>query len=186
MIFVKNTLVSKEILEKKFVCDLNACKGACCVEGDSGAPLEKEEVLIIENVFDKVKKRLNPESIKEIEKQGTYVKLKNGELETPLNNGKECAYSIKRNGQTKCAFEESFNDGEISFKKPISCHLYPIRIEKQNIFEKLNYEHWSICEKACELGKKLKIPVYTFLKEALIRKYGKNWYQELISKINLD
>ena len=89
----------------------------------------------------------------------------------------------KKNGLTKCVFEESYNKGEINFKKPISCHLYPIRIEKQNIFDKLNYEHWSICNHACSLGEKLKVPVYIFLKEALIRKYGKDWYQDLISKI---
>ena len=183
MIFVKNTLVSKEILKKKFVCDLNACKGACCVEGESGAPLEKDEILKIENVFKKVKNRLSSKSLKQIKKQGLYVKLKNGDLETPLNDGKECVYAVKRNGHTKCVFEESFNDGEIPFKKPISCHLYPIRVEKQNIFDKLNYEHWVICEKACELGNHLQIPVYIFLKEALIRKYGESWYSELISKI---
>tara|TARA_B100000579_G_scaffold416164_1_gene411453 strand:- start:134 stop:694 length:561 start_codon:yes stop_codon:yes gene_type:complete len=185
MIFIKNTLVSKEILEKKFVCDLNSCKGACCVKGQSGAPLEKEEILEIQNAFQKIKKRLRTKSIKQIKKDGLYIVLKNGEIETPLNNGKECAYAVKRNGQIKCVFEESFNSGEIKFKKPISCHLYPVRIEKNNIFEKLNYEEWSICKKACELGERLKIPVYVFLKEALIRKYGEEWYQELLSKKTL-
>ncbi len=183
MIFIKNTLVSKEILEKKFVCDLNVCKGACCVEGESGAPLETDEVLKIKSVFKKVRKRLSAKSLNEIKKQGLYVKEKNGCLETPLNDGKECVYAVKRNGKIKCVFEESYDDGEIKFKKPMSCHLYPIRIEKKNIFEKLNYEHWDICEKACDLGERLKIPVYVFLKEALIRKYGKAWYIELISKI---
>ena len=186
MIFVKNTLISKEILEKKFVCDLKACKGACCVEGESGAPLEKKEILDIKNSFGKIKKRLSKQSLEQIKKEGMYVELQNGELETPLNNGKECIYSIKKNGLTKCVFEESYNKGEINFKKPISCHLYPIRIEKQNIFDKLNYEHWSICNHACSLGEKLKVPVYIFLKEALIRKYGKDWYQDLISKIEAD
>ena len=183
MIFVKNTLISKEILEKKFVCDLKACKGACCVEGESGAPLEKKEILDIKNSFGKIKKRLSKQSLEQIKKEGMYVELQNGELETPLNNGKECVYSIEKNGVTKCVFEESYNKGEINFKKPISCHLYPIRIEKQNIFDKLNYEHWSICNHACSLGEKLKVPVFIFLKEALIRKYGKDWYQDLISKI---
>ena len=186
MIFIKNTLVSKEILEKKFVCDLNACKGACCVEGESGAPLEKDEKLKIKTVFKTVKKRLSEKSLNQIKKQGLYIKLKNGDLETPLNEGKECVYAVKRNGHTKCVFEESFNSGEITFKKPISCHLYPIRIEKQNIFDKLNYEYWNICKKACDLGNRLQIPVYIFLKEALIRKYGKAWYKELISKIKSD
>tara|TARA_B100001758_G_C18354138_1_gene581665 strand:- start:51 stop:611 length:561 start_codon:yes stop_codon:yes gene_type:complete len=186
MIFIKNILVSKEILDKKFVCDLNACKGACCVEGESGAPLEKDEILQIENVFKTVKKRLSEKSLNQIKKQGLYIKLENGDIETPLNDGKECVYAVKRNGHTKCVFEESFNSGEIKFKKPISCHLYPIRIEKQNIFDKLNYEHWSICKKACELGNRLQIPVYIFLKDALIRKYGKGWYKELISKIKSD
>jgi len=186
MIFIKNTLVSKEILDTKFVCDLNYCKGACCVEGDSGAPLEKKEILEIENAFQKIKNRLSLKSIKQIKKDGLYVVLKNGEIETPLNNGKECVYAVQRNGQTKCVFEESFRSGEIKFKKPISCHLYPIRIEKKNIFEKLNYEQWCICKKACDLGCRLKIPVYVFLKEALIRKYGESWYKELLSTAKLD
>ena len=185
MIFVKNVLVSKEILDKKFVCDLNSCKGACCVEGDSGAPIEKEEIIEIENAFRKIKKRLSSKSLNQIKQQGLYIKQKNGDIETPLNNGKECVYAVKRGRQIKCVFEESFNNGEIKFKKPISCHLFPIRIEKQNIFDKLNYEYWNICENACKLGKHLKIPVYTFLKEALIRKYGEGWYKELISKIKL-
>lgn len=186
MIFIKNIIVSKEILDKKFVCDLNACKGACCVEGESGAPLEKEEISKIENVFEKIKKKLSPKSLNQIKKQGLFVKQKNGDLETPLNNGKECVYAIKRNGHTKCVFEESFNEGKIAFKKPMSCHLYPIRIEKQGVFDKLNYEHWSICKKACDLGNHLKVPVYIFLKEALIRKYGNSWYKELISKIKIN
>ena len=184
MIFIKNILVSQEILEKKFMCDLKSCKGACCVEGNAGAPLEKGEIKKIKNSFEKIKKNLNTRSIKEIKRQGFYVTSEKGNLETPLNNGKECVYAIKeRNGQIKCAFEKSFFAGESNFRKPISCHLYPIRIKKTNLFEKLNYEHWDICSKACKLGDKLKIPVYVFLKDALISKYGKSWYKQLCSKI---
>ncbi len=186
MIFIKNTLVSKQILDTKFVCDLNSCKGACCVEGESGAPLEKEEILQIQNSFKKIKKRLSHQSLRKIKKEGFYVFSKNGDIETPLHNGKECIYAIQKKGKIKCVFEESYNAGEIKFKKPISCHLYPIRIKKNNVFEKLNYENWSICKKACELGIRLKVPVYVFLKEALIRKYGESWYKELISKIKFD
>lgn len=182
MIFIKNVLVSKELLGNKFVCDLKSCKGACCVEGNGGAPLEREEIKAIETSFNKFKHRLSQKSVKQIKRQGLYVILEDGNLETPLNNGKECVYAVQKNGYTKCAFEESFNAGEINFKKPISCHLYPIRVHKTNLFEKLNYEKWSICNAACELGNRLQIPVYTFLKEALIRKYGKSWYHNLCLK----
>ena len=182
MIFIKNVLVSKELLSNKFVCDLKSCKGACCVKGNGGAPLERDEIKTIETSFNKLKHRLSPKSVKQIKRQGLYVLLEDGNLETPLNNGKECVYAIQKNGYTKCAFEESFNAGEINFKKPISCHQYPIRVKKNNLFEKLNYEKWSICNTACELGSHLQVPVYIFLKEALIRKYGKSWYHNLCLK----
>ena len=180
MIFIHDKLVSKQIFEKKFVCDLKSCKGACCVEGDGGAPLEKKEINDIKKSFQVIKKHIPKKNLEQIKKNGMFKILDNGEIETPLNNGKECIYSFKKNGITKCAFEESYNDGEIDFKKPISCHLYPIRIKKGKLFEKLEYEHWSICNSGCELGENLKTPVFIFLKEALIRKFGKTWYKDLV------
>ena len=181
MIFVQDKIVSKQIFEKEFVCNLNKCKGACCVEGEGGAPLEKKEINEIKNIFHVIKKNLTSKNLELIKKHGLFTALENGEIETPLNNGKECVYSFKENGLTKCAFEESYINGKTKFQKPISCHLYPIRVKKTKLFEKLEYEHWNICNSGCELGKRLKIPLFVFLKDSLIRKFGKSWYMDLIS-----
>jgi hypothetical protein len=180
MIAIQNTLVSEEIIEKKFVCDLNACKGACCVKGDYGAPLEKDELEQLDKVYDKVKPYLTEEGIKSIEKQGRYLLYEKKEWVTPLIKGKECAYTVFEKGIAKCAIEKAYYDGKIDWKKPISCHLYPIRINKQkNGVEAVNYDRWSICNPACKLGDNLKVPVFKFLKDSLIRKYGEDWYKEL-------
>lgn len=174
------TIISEDIIEKDFVCNLHACKGACCIEGEAGAPVTKEEVQILKDIYPMVKEFLRPEGIQAIEEQGTHVTSPFGELETPLVNGKECAYvTFKANGMASCGIEDANNAGKIDFKKPISCHLYPIRIQEYEDFSAVNYDRWSICSDACTLGKELKVPVYKFLKEALIRKYGENWYAEL-------
>lgn len=172
MIIIDDILISDDVLEKKFVCDINACKGACCVEGDSGAPLEDEETGILDDIYEEVKPFLRPEGIKAIEKQGKYVIDQDGDMVTPLVNGKECAYVIFENGITKCGLEKAFEEGVVDFKKPISCHLYPIRIKKLTTGEAMNYEEIDICKPACTCGKKLDVPVYRFLKEPIIRKYG--------------
>ena len=174
------TLVSDDIIEKDFVCNLNACKGACCIEGEAGAPLDKEEVDVLESIYAKVKPFLRDEGIAAIEEQGTFIKTPNDDLETPLVNGKECAYvTFKDNGMASCGIEDAYNAGEIEFRKPISCHLYPIRIKKYSNFSAVNYHRWPICNDACTLGKELKVPVYKFTKDALIRKFGDDWYTEL-------
>lgn len=184
MIANKNVIISDDIITEKFVCDLQKCKGACCVEGDAGAPLEIEELAIIESVFDRVKKYMNEKGITAVEKEGMYVVDSEGDYTTPCVDGnKECAYVIFENGITQCAFEKAYNDGTIDFKKPISCHLYPIRITKYKDYDALNYDRWTICASACLLGVELKIPVYVFLKDALIRKYGSEWYQALEEQI---
>jgi len=174
------TIVSEDIIEKEFVCNLGACKGACCIEGEAGAPVTKEEVEILKEIYPKVKPFLRSEGVKAIEEQGTHIVSDLGDIETPLVNGKECAYvTFSENGIAGCGIEDAYLAGEVSFKKPISCHLYPVRVQDYSEFAAVNYHKWPICNDACTLGKELKVPVYKFLKEALIRKFGENWYLEL-------
>jgi hypothetical protein len=184
MIKVGEVLVSDDIRDKEFVCNLTKCKGACCVEGDFGAPLEESELAILEEIYPKVKPYLSKEGIKAIEKQGKHTIDDDGELCTPIIDGRECVYAIyDKQGILKCGIEEAYNDGKISWKKPISCHLYPIRITKKKDFEAVNYNKWYICSPACALGKELQVPLYKFLKDPLIRKYGEPWYNELVEVI---
>jgi hypothetical protein len=181
MIAIDNTLISEDLFDKKFVCDLNACKGACCVAGDSGAPLDKEELVQLEAVVKKVRPFMTKAGINAIEKHGPYVIDSDGDYTTTLVSDKaECAFVyFDTGGIAKCAIEKAFNDGIISWKKPISCHLYPIRISKYRGYDAVNYNKWDVCKPACECGKKLDVPVYRFLKEPLIRKYGKGWFKQL-------
>lgn len=179
MFQIGKTIVSDEILEKEFVCNLNACKGACCVDGDAGAPLSEEETKILEDIFDQVKPYLRPEGIKAIEEQGTWVTGWDGGLETTLIDGKDCAYVIYDGDTALCGIEQAYNEGKVNWKKPVSCHLYPIRIREFSEFSAVNYHKWDICSDACSLGKELSVPVYKFVKEALIRRFGEDWYQEL-------
>lgn len=180
MLQIGEILVSDDVIEKEFVCNLDKCKGACCVEGDYGAPLDEDELDILKKVYPKVKPYLSEEGIKAIEEQGTHVLDEDGDLSTPTIAGRECAYAIyDEKNILKCGIEQAHKDGKIAWKKPISCHLYPIRITKKKNFEALNYHKWNICSPACTLGKELQVPVYKFLKDPLIRKYGKDWYDEL-------
>ena len=179
MIAIDNTIVSEHLLEKKFGCDLNACKGECCVAGESGAPLEEEEIAILEDVWDEVKAYLPKDGVKAIEKQGVFVIDSDGDYTTPLVKGKHCAFTIFDDGIAKCGIEQAYYDKKITWKKPISCHLYPVRITKYKDYEAVNYHKWDICKPACECGAKLDVPVYKFLKEPLIRKFGKDWYKQL-------
>ncbi|MEJ6794290.1 MAG: DUF3109 family protein [Flavobacteriales bacterium] len=180
MVQIDDKIISLDVFEQQFVCDLSACKGACCVEGDSGAPLENEEADILAQIYDKVKPFMREEGIREVELQGFSVIDKDGDLTTPLVNNKECAFvSFDQNGTAKCSIEQAYNQGEVAFKKPISCHLFPIRIQKYDDFEAVNYESIKICEPACSCGQKLQVPVYKFLKEPLIRLYGESWYHTL-------
>lgn len=180
MVQIDDKIISLDVFEQQFVCDLSACKGACCVEGDSGAPLESEEADILAQIYDKVKPFMREEGIKEVEDQGFSVIDKDGDLTTPLVNNKECAFvSFDQNGTAKCSIEQAYNKGDVDFKKPISCHLFPIRIQKYDDFEAVNYESIKICEPACNCGQKLQVPVYKFLKEPLIRLYGESWYHTL-------
>ncbi len=180
MFQIGKTIVSEEIIENDFVCNLSACKGACCIDGDAGAPLTEEEARILKDVYPKVKPLLRQEGIHAIESQGTHITSDFGELETPLINGADCAYVIFDDKKTAlCGIEEAYNRGDIAWKKPLSCHLYPIRVKEYSEFSAINYNRWSICDDACSLGKELQVPIYKFVKEALIRKFGQDWYGEL-------
>lgn len=179
MFELDNVVVSQEILKKEFVCNLQACKGGCCVDGNAGAPLENEEVRILDEIYPVVKPYLREAGVKAIEAQGTHVLGEDGEWETPLIHGEECAYVIFKEGISLCGIEAAFRDGVIAWKKPISCHLYPIRIREYSQLTAVNYHRWEICKPACALGSELKVPIYKFVKEALIRKFGEAWYSDL-------
>ncbi|WP_374541338.1 DUF3109 family protein [Flavobacterium sp.] len=179
MFQLNKTIISEEILEKEFVCNLSACKGACCVDGDAGAPLTQEETQILVDIYPKVKPFLRQEGIQAIEEQGAFVIGTDGEYETTLIEGKDCAYVIFDGQTALCGIEQAYNEGIVDWKKPVSCHLYPIRVKEYSDFAAVNYHKWHICSDACALGKELQVPVYKFVKEALIRKFGEQWYQEL-------
>lgn len=180
MIVLQNTVLSDDLKDKFFVCNLDKCKGACCVEGDLGAPLDKDELPILAEVYEHVKPYMSAEGVKAVEEQGLYVEDWEGEHCTTTIGNRECAYAIYDENLTlKCAIEAAYLDGKISWKKPISCHLYPIRITKYDGFEALNYDRWEICSPACSFGLELGVPVYKFLREPLIRRYGEAWFQEL-------
>ena len=181
MIQIDDKLISEDIFAESFVCNLTKCKGVCCVDGDTGAPLDKEELPILDEIFPKIKPYLRPEGVKAIEEQGTWmIDDYDGGYVTTLVNNSECAYVIfDEKGVTKCGIEKAYEDGVIDWKKPISCHLYPIRITEYRTFSALNYHEWSICSDACTLGSELQVRVFQFLKEPLIRKYGKDFYKTL-------
>ena len=180
MIQIDDKLISEDLFSEEFVCNLAKCKGICCVEGDAGAPLDEDETKILDEIYPKIKPYLRPEGIQAIEEQGTYTLDFEGDLVTPLVNNAECAYVIfDEKGYTKCAIEKAYEDGVIDWQKPISCHLYPIRITESSNFSAINYPEWDICSDACTLGKELGVKVYQFLKKPLIRKYGEEFYQTL-------
>ncbi|MGB2245067.1 MAG: DUF3109 family protein [Flavobacteriaceae bacterium] len=180
MMQIGKTLVSDDLLDKEFLCNIQQCKGACCVEGEAGAPLEEKECRELENNFKAIKPFLNPKGLAEIEKQGLYLKGSDGDWETPIIDGKECVYTLfDAQGKASCGIEKAYNEGKISWKKPISCHLYPIRVQQYSEFTAVNYHHWQICDSGCSLGESLRIPVYVFVKEALLRKFGVAWYKSL-------
>ena len=184
MIVLQHTVISDDIKDKFFVCNLEKCKGACCVEGDLGAPLEEEELKYLEDNYEAIKPYLTGAGKKAIEEQGLYIKDWEDDFSTTTIENRECAYAIYDDKNIlKCGIEQAYLDGKISWRKPISCHLYPIRITKYDGFEALNYDKWSICANACTFGAELGVRVYQFLKEPLIRKYGAEWYQELTEMI---
>jgi hypothetical protein len=180
LVEIEDKIVSTQIFERQFVCDLSACKGACCIEGNGGAPVTKEEVEIMEAHLDKILPYMRPEGIEAIEAHGVVYEDDDFEPATTLVNGKECAFVyFDKTNTAKCAIEKAHREGQIDFIKPISCHLYPIRTKKFDQYTALNYEKWDICEPACACGEQLDVPVYKFLKEPLIRAFGQDFYKEL-------
>lgn len=188
MIAIDNKLVSDDIIEAQFVCDLNKCKGGCCVDGDAGAPLNIDELEQLNEVYEAVLPYLTDESKRELEKQGRYLYDQEFGWVTPTIASKVCVYGITDDkGIVKCGIEQAYNDGKVQWKKPISCHLYPIRVKqsRNKQTEYLNYEpREDLCRAACTLGEKLKVPVYVFLKEPIIRKYGSPFYEALEAAAN--
>ena len=185
MIEIDKTILSSEIVSTSFVCDIKACKGACCVEGDAGAPLEEKELSILDDEFSNIKPFLRKEGIEAIRKQGKYQIDVDGDYVTPLVNEKECAYVIfEEDGISKCGIEKAYENGVTSFKKPISCHLYPIRVSKYKKFTAINYHEWEICKPAKIYGEQNEISLIKFLKEPLIRKFGKEWYNKLEKEVD--
>jgi hypothetical protein len=181
MIAIDNVLLSDEIVEEQFVCDLDKCKGGCCVDGDCGAPLTEDEAKIIARIYPKIKSYLTSEYIPEIERQGTHTTDDQHGLVTPTVNGGICVYGITdKSGTVKCGIEKAWKEGKTDFRKPISCHLFPIRVTAHPGYEALNYEpRETLCKPACKLGRQLKVPVYVFLKDAITRKYGNEFYGAL-------
>jgi len=177
MLQIDDTIISLDIIEEFFLCDISLCKGQCCVDGDSGAPVEEEEVPLLKKFLPDIWKDLSFEAQKIIDKQGVVYIDEDGEYVTSLVNGEDCVFTYyDEQGVCKCAFEKAYHEGKIDFYKPISCHLYPIRVAKYHDFQAVNYHRWSVCGSARKLGKKEGLKIYQFLKEPLIRKFGQEWY----------
>ena len=183
MYLIQEILVSDEVFTKKFVCHIDKCKGACCWEGDYGAPVSDSELEEIEKAYDIVKDYLPEKSNDIITQQGKFVYDKRyGGNVTPLLENGSCAYLIKdQNGNAICSFQKAYNDNKINFIKPISCQLYPLRVKsnEESGFEAINYDEWDICSPACDLGEELAMPVFRFVKDAIVRKYGQIFYEEM-------
>ncbi|MGB6035297.1 MAG: DUF3109 family protein [Cryomorphaceae bacterium] len=181
MIQIDDALLSEDLFTKRFVCDLGACKGACCVEGDSGAPLEAEEVGLLEEALEDIKPYMRQEGIDRVEETGVFTIDVDGEYVTPLVNDEECAFvSFDKNGTAKCSIEQAHRDGKTDFLKPISCHLYPIRLTQLKDYVALNYHYWPICDPARSCGANLDVKVFRFLKEPITRKFGKAFFEKLV------
>lgn len=180
MVQIDDTIISLDVFDAKFICDLDKCKGECCVEGESGAPLEEDEVAMLEAVLPIVWNDLSEEAKEVIKAQGVAYEDVDGDMVTSIVNGKDCVFTCyDGTGMCKCAIEKAYREGKVDFYKPISCHLYPIRLEKYREFTAVNYHRWSVCKAAEILGQKEGLPVYKFLKEPLIRKFGSEWYEQL-------
>jgi hypothetical protein len=184
MIHLEGKFISNDLVDVHFACDLLKCKGACCVEGDAGAPLEEEEISLLEDYVKEIFPFMLEAGVTEVKNTGVFCYDTEGKYVTPLVKGRECAFVVFENEIARCAIEIAFQAGKIPFQKPVSCHLYPVRIRKLHDGEGMNYHKWSICKKALENGMKLKMPLYMFLEEALIRKYGRNWYNRFLKLLH--
>lgn len=184
MIQIDDTIISVDCLTEKFCCDLEACKGECCIEGDAGAPVELEEVAALEEALPVVWSMLSASAQAVIDRQGVVYTDEEGDLVTSIVNGKDCVFTCYgEDGTCYCALERAYREGKTSFYKPISCHLYPIRLKKVGDCMALNYNRWDVCKMAVVKGRQLDLPVYRFLKAPLIRRFGEAWYAELESAV---
>jgi hypothetical protein len=183
MQIIQKIIVSDDIMKECFCCNIKECGGMCCIEGDVGAPLQPEEISDLEDHYPIFKKYMRKEGIAKVDESGTFDYDMEGSFVTPLLQDESCAFALFEENNAKCAIEKAFLEGEIDFQKPISCHLYPIRIKILPDYEALNYHRWGVCHSARENGENLKLPLYQFLKEPLIRKYGELWYSELEKNI---
>ncbi len=180
MLQIDDTIVSLALIEKKFSCDLSACKGSCCRYGDTGAPLTQEEASTLDRIWPELKPFLRPEGIRAVEMTGTSMKDIEGELVTPLINNEECAYTILEEDVYKCGIETAYNAGAVDFIKPLSCHLFPVRIKRYRDFSAVNYEEWSICRPGVDSGIKRDVELCIFLRDPLVRAFGQEWYNKLL------
>jgi hypothetical protein len=180
IIEIGDKLIASDVFERRFVCDLSACKGACCVVGDAGAPLEMEEVSMLESVYPKVKPYLTPQGVQAIEDSGVFYMDQDNDAVTTLMEGDACAFTVfNENGAAMCGIEKAYEEGVVKWKKPISCELFPIRVKKYEKFVALNFDEQKICQPACDCGSKLDVPVYKFLKKAITRAFGDEFYLDL-------
>jgi len=179
MIQIDDKILSLDILQKHFCCDLPKCLGACCVQGQSGAPLDKDEIPILEDILETITPYLKPEGVKSIQEQGVAIFDSDHDLVTPLIDGKECAYCINENGISLCGIEKAWFDKKVDFRKPISCHLYPIRVKNYTSFIGLNYDQWDVCEPARKLGGGISMHIYKYLEDAITRAYGRDFYSQM-------
>lgn len=181
---IDNTIVSDAFLQASFACDLPKCKGDCCVSGDAGAPLADDEIAVLEDYFEDFVPFMLPEGVEVVKNNGVYDYDEAGNLVTPLVHGRACAFAgFHENGTSFCAIEKAFLAGKIDFRKPVSCHLYPVRLIEKDGFLHLTYHQWSICVPAVRRGNREDIPLFRFLKEPLIRRFGEEWYTRLVKEI---
>ena len=180
MLQIKDALVSLDVVERFFLCDLNKCLGECCIEGDAGAPITEEEMETLKRILPDVWDELLPKAQEVIKEKGVAYVDEEGDLVTQIVDGKNCVFSCYgENGMCYCAIEKKYREGKVDFYKPISCHLYPLRLTEYAQFTAVNYHRWKICKCAEVLGRKEGVRVYQFLKEPLIRRFGAEWYAEL-------
>ena len=186
MLQIGETIVSREILETHFACNLEKCKGMCCVHGESGAPLNDDEIAVLQKVYPKVKRYMSPKGVAAAERQGVFATDIDDEKVTPLvGDSEDCVFAFRENDVYYCAIEKAYINGDIEFRKPVSCHLYPIRITQYSAFDAVNYHQWDICQEALTHGKNTATPLCVFLKEPLVRKYGAEWYEELFQHMQV-
>ena len=183
MIIIDDKTISDDLRDVQFVCNLKKCKGACCVEGDAGAPLLEEEIGQLEDNLEAVKPYMTEKGLQVVEETGVFEDDMAGDYVTPLVDGGECAFVNFTDGIAWCAIEKAWEEGKSEFRKPVSCHLYPVRITSYEKYDAVNFHNWHICKPALVHGKRLGVPLYKFLKDSLIRRYGETWYRELVKSI---